>query len=167
MISPLISHIFQRFKEGPIFIKDIRFFKKLFFLMIIPSSDKQKSFRRYCISRKIRNIEFILNHNSLRHIVQNLITINEFRPGLQIKDPRMNPSLKAIFQSEISRKMVSKKLGQLADQIIISPAISETKVMIPGVDTEVLGRDALYFIDHRRYCFYFVAVYWGLFIFFA
>jgi len=166
MISPLIIHIFQRFKKWSIFIKDIWFFEKLFFMMIIPSRNKQKSFWRYSISCEIRNIKFILNHNSLSHIVQYLITINEFRPCLQIENSGMNPSLETIFQLEISWKMIMKESCQFICDVLISSTISETKVMISSINTEILGSDAWYFINHCRDCFYLITVYLSLFVFF-
>jgi hypothetical protein len=54
----------------------------------------------------------------------------------------MNASLKTIFQLKISRKMIIKKSSQFIDEVLIGSTISETKIMISSINTEILGSDA-------------------------
>jgi len=67
---------------------------------------------------------------------------------VQVKDPWQNTGLEAIFQLEVAREMLLEKLVEFGLNVIRGAAICERKVIILGVNREILSDNVVKLVNH-------------------
>lgn len=143
-------------------IKIITLNKEFSWLGVKSSSNEYISLRGNNVSTTIRNIEFILDHNCLGHVIHDFVGINELSPGFQVKNSGKNVLIKSIFQLEISGEMLCEKLVQFLLNLFWWSAIGKWKIIVLSVHREILGNYIVKFVYHACYCLYFIWIYFRI-----
>jgi len=64
------------------------------------------------------DVELVLDHDCLGHVVHNLVRVNEFGLLLEIEDPWQDCMLETVLKVEITREVRLEELSQLLSDLI-------------------------------------------------
>ena len=94
-------------------------------LGIKSSHHEEISLRGDHISSLVRDVELVLDHDSLGHVVHNFIGVDELCTLLQIKDSWEYGRFKTVFQLEVAGEMLREELTELLIYLVGGPAVGE------------------------------------------
>ena len=118
VISSGVEHVVEWSELRPVLVQLIGIIQECLCQWIVSAHDEEIPFRGDHVSQMVSDIEIVVDHGGLGHVIQNLKRINKFGSLFKIENTRMDCWLKAILQLKVSRKMFAKETVQLLLQII-------------------------------------------------
>ena len=90
MICSWVEHVIEWLQQRSVLIKIERLLEELSCLWVESTEHKQISLGSDHIPSIVRNIELVLNHNCLSHVVHDLVRVDELSSLLKIENTREN-----------------------------------------------------------------------------
>ena len=151
MVSPCREHRCQWLEEAAVLIKHVCVLRKLLRNRIEATKHEHLPLRIDTVPRLIRKIELVGYHDSLSHVVGDLVGVNELSALLQIKDAWVYSLVEGVLELKLSREVLREKGRQLRIDVICRTRVGETEVVVVAVNGEVFGDDVVELVNHRRH----------------
>jgi hypothetical protein len=90
MISSWVEHVIEWLEQRSVLVKIERLLEEISCLWVEPTEHKQIALRGDHIPGVVWNVELVLNHNCLCHVVHDLVRVDELGSLLQIENTREN-----------------------------------------------------------------------------
>lgn len=123
VFSTGVEHIVDRIQLLSVLVQDVGLIQEFLSHWIIATKDVEVSLRCDNISHVIGNVELVLDTDCLRHVVHDLVGINELGSAVQIENPGKHTLLKGILELEIAREVLLEKCIQFLLEFLGGSAI--------------------------------------------
>jgi len=105
VLGPREEHVVEGLEQRPVLVEHVGFVQELVLGGVEATYHKQVSLGSHHIAGVLGDIELVLDHNGLRHVIQDFIGVDELGFVLEVEDPGQHALFETVFKLEIAREV--------------------------------------------------------------
>ena len=125
MISPWVEHVIEWLQQRSILIEIECLLKELSRLWVKSTEHKEVALRGDHVSGVVWNVELVLDHDRLSHVVHDFVGVDELGSLFKVEDTGEHRGLKAVLELKVAGEVLREERLKLRRDLVSGSAVGE------------------------------------------